>query len=79
MLRILIILAVMCILLALVVAMFVLHWARNRFVDVERQDQRQRIDEERQAMLHAVLGSDLRKPFGIANGLDDLMLIDDLQ
>lgn len=79
MLRILIILAVTCILLGLVVAMFIQHWARNRFPDVEQQEQRQRIDEERQAMLHGVLGDNTaRKTFGVTNELDDLMLIDDL-
>lgn len=78
MLRILIILAVISILLALVVAMFVLHWARNRFTEAERQEQRQRVDEERKAMLNSVFGHDMGKSY-LSNEFDNLMLIDDLK
>uniref|UniRef100_A0A914E0N3 EGF-like domain-containing protein n=1 Tax=Acrobeloides nanus TaxID=290746 RepID=A0A914E0N3_9BILA len=78
MLRILIILAVISILLALVVAMFVMHWARNRFTEAERQEQRQRVDEERKAMLNSVFGHDMGKSY-LSNEFDNLMLIDDLK
>lgn len=52
-LRILIILLVFCLLLVLAVIMFIQHWARNRDIDAEVE--RIQFDEERQAMLSAVL------------------------